>query len=80
MNAMGCSMLILAAAILFVGFIPILAWTTLFVALPLALMGTVGAGISARRPGAQPADKAMFWIAVVLTVAVILRITALSFP
>lgn len=77
MNNMGCSTLFLAAAALVIGFIPILEWTNPFVALPLALFGIISTGISARKPSAQAADRAVFWIAVAIGVTIILRMMVL---
>lgn len=74
MNTMGCSTVFLAAAALVIGFIPILEWTNLFVALPLALFGIISTGNAARKPSAQSADKAVFWISVAIGATVILRI------
>lgn len=73
MNTMGCSFLILAAAALVVGFIPILTWINLFIALPLALIGAASAGNKLRDQSAQPADKAIFWLAILLAIAIVLR-------
>ena len=73
MNTMGCSFLLMAAIALIVGFIPILTWINLFVALPLAAVGMISAGLIARKSTAQPADKTMFWIALALTATILLR-------
>lgn len=77
MNTMGCSFLLMAAVALVVGFIPILTWINLFVALPLAAVGMVSAGLIARKSTAQPADKTMFWIALALTATILLRMANL---
>lgn len=77
LNTMGCSFLILAGVALVVGFIPILTWITVFVALPLSLMGAVASGNIARRHSAQPADKAIFWIAIAVAATIIFRILTL---
>lgn len=77
MNTMGCSTLFLAATALVIGFIPILEWTNLFVALPLALFGIISAGNSARKPSAQSADKTIFWISVALGATILLRMMVL---
>lgn len=77
MNTMGCSFLLMAAVALVVGFIPILTWINLFVALPLAAVGMVSAGLIARKSTAQPADKTMFWIAIALTATILLRMANL---
>lgn len=69
----GCSMLFLAAVALVVGFIPILNWITLFVALPLSLIGMATSGNAARQPRAQQADKATLWLAVALTATIVIR-------
>lgn len=74
MNTMGCSMLILGAAAFLVGFIPILSWINVIIVLPLVLLGTISAGRAARSPEAQPADTAIFWVAVGLLLVVILRL------
>lgn len=78
MNTMGCSFLILAAVALIVGFIPILNWITLFIALPLSLMGAFASGNIARRHSAQPADKAIFWMAIALAATIIFRMVTLG--
>lgn len=72
-NTMGTSLLLMAAAALMVGFIPILTWINLFIALPLAAIGTISTGITARKPIAQPADKALFWIGLGLAATILLR-------
>lgn len=77
MNNVGCSFLLMAAVALVVGFIPILTWINLFVALPLAAVGTVSAGITARKSTSQSADKTMFWIALALTATILLRLVIL---
>ena len=77
MNTMGCSFLLMAAVALVVGFIPILTWINLFVALPLAAVGMVSAGLIARKSTAQPADKTMFRIAIALTATILLRMVNL---
>lgn len=77
MSTMGCSVILLAAIALVVGFIPILTWINLVVALPLALVGAVMAGLHARKPNAQPADKAIFWIAVGIGATIVARMMAL---
>lgn len=76
-NSMGCSFLLMAAVALMVGFIPILNWITLFVALPMAAAAVISAGLTARKPTAQSADTASFWFAIGLTAAIIFRLTAL---
>ena len=73
MNTMGCSVLLMAAAALVVGFIPILTWINVLVALPLALVAAVISGLDARKNHAQQADKAMFWLSVGLAAVILLR-------
>lgn len=73
MNTMGCSILLMAAAALVVGFIPILTWINVLVALPLALIAAVISGLGARKNHAQQADKAMFWLSVGLAAVIVLR-------
>lgn len=77
MNTTGCSTLFLAAAALVVGFIPILGWINLFIALPLAIVGVLITGNSAKRLSAQPADKAVFWFAVAILATIVLRMVVL---
>lgn len=77
MNAMGCSLLLMAAAALLVGFIPILTWINVFIALPLAFVSAITAGLAARKPASQPADKAMFWFSVALGATILLRVAVL---
>lgn len=74
MSTMGCSVVLLAALALVVGFIPILTWINLFVALPLALAAVVMSGMQARKSSAQSADKTIFWIAVGIGATIIVRI------
>lgn len=73
MNTMGCSTLLMAGVALMVGFIPILTWINLVVALPLALIAAVISGLDARKNHSQQADKAMFWISVGLAAVILLR-------
>lgn len=77
MNTMGCSTLFLAAVALMVGFIPILGWITVGIALPLAVVSMAIAGNAARKPMAQSADKALFWIAAGLAATIIFRMVVL---
>lgn len=77
MNNMGCSLLFMVAAALVVGFIPILDWMNLVVALPLSLIAVITTGNTALKPTAQSADKLIFWLAVALTGTIILRILVL---
>lgn len=77
MNTMGCSLLFLAGFALVIGFIPILTWINLAVALPLAVVAMISAGLSSRKRSAQPADQAMFWIAAGLGAVIILRMVML---
>ncbi len=72
-NTMGISFLLLAAVALMVGFIPILTWINLLIALPLATIGTVSSAQVARKAGAQSADKALFWLGLSLTAIIALR-------
>ena len=73
MSTMGCSILIMSAAALVVGFIPILGWITPVIALPLAIVAAVVSALTARKPTAQSADKAAFWLAVALVGKILLR-------
>lgn len=77
MNTMGCSTLLMAAVALMVGFIPILTWITIVVALPLALIAAVISGLDARKIHAQQADKAMFWLSLGLAAVILLRMAIL---
>ncbi len=77
MNNTGCSLLFMVAAALVVGFIPILGWMNLIVALPLSLIAVITTGNAALKPTAQSADKLIFWIAVALSGAIILRMMVL---
>lgn len=77
MNPMGFSFLILATATLVFGFIPILTWTNLFIGMPLAIISTIMTGMSARKPHAQPADRALYWFSIAITALIVLRVIAL---
>ena len=77
MNSMGCSLLFVVAAALVIGFIPILGWMNMIVALPLSLIAMAATGFTACQSNAQPADKTAFWLAVALTATIILRIVVL---
>lgn len=78
MNTMGCSMLLLAAAALVVGFIPILTWITFIIALPLSLLAIITAGNVAIKPTAQSADKLTFWVSVALAATIVVRLLTLA--
>lgn len=73
MNTMGCSVLLMAATALVVGFIPILTWINVLVALPLALIAAIISGLDARKNHAQQADRAIFWISVGLAATILFR-------
>lgn len=73
MNPTGCGFLLLSSLALLVGLVPFLAWTNIVIALPLALIALLSAGSSARKPAAQPADKAVFWIALALIAMIVAR-------
>ena len=77
MNNVGLSILLMAAAALVVGFIPILTWINIFVALPLALIAAVISGLDARKNHSQPADKAFFWISLGVAATILLRTVVL---
>jgi len=70
----GCGFLILAALALLAGLIPFLAWTNLVITLPLAIIGTLATATHARKPAAQPADRAMLWLALGFTALVLFRL------
>ncbi len=74
MNSTGCGFLLLASLALLVGLVPFLAWTTLVVALPLALIALISATTNARKPAAQPVDRTVFWITLALVAVVVARI------
>lgn len=74
MSTTGCGFLVLAALALLAGMIPFLAWTNLVVTLPLAVVGTIAIAGHARKPAAQPADRAMVWIALGFTGVVLFRL------
>lgn len=78
MNTMGCSFLLLAMAALVVGFIPILTWITLIIALPLSVIGLIASGNVARKPSAQQADKAVFLLAIMLSATILFRLFVIS--
>lgn len=77
MSTMGCSVVLLAALALVVGFIPILTWINLFVALPLALVAVAMSGTQARKSSAQSADRAIFWITIAIGATIVARIVVL---
>lgn len=77
MNSRGISFLMLACAAFVVGFIPILNWITLAVALPLSLLALVMLAKTSSKPAAQSADKVAFWSAFTVVVAVVLRLLIL---
>lgn len=76
-NNMGCSFLLMAAVALGVGFIPILNWITLFIALPLALLAATISGLEARKNHSQQADKTFFWISIAMAATILLRTVVL---
>lgn len=77
MSTTGCGFLVLATLALFAGLIPFLAWTNLVITLPLAVIGTLVTISHARKAGAQPADKAILWLALGLIAVILFRVVVL---
>lgn len=77
-SAVGCSLLILSCAALIMSFVPFLNWIALVIALPLAVIGAISSFKGARKPTAQPADKAMTWMALGMILAVVIRLAIMS--
>lgn len=74
LSTTGCGFLFLAALALVAGMIPFLTWTNLVVTLPLAVIGTIAVAAQARKPAAQPADRAMLWLSIGFTGIVLFRL------
>lgn len=74
LSTTGCGFLFLAALALLAGMIPFLAWTNLVITLPLAVIGTIAIAGHARKPAAQPADRALLWLSIGFTGVVLFRL------
>ena len=75
---MGISLLVLSLAALLVSFVPFLNWIALVIAAPLALVGSLLIALRARQHGAQPADRALIWVALSVAMFVTLRLWTLA--
>lgn len=78
MSSTGCGFLLLTFLALLVGFVPFLAWTNFVMALPLAIISLGIYAGAARKRRTQPADLALFWIALGLAAIVIGRLVIIQ--